>query len=222
MSSISPIGSSTAPETTGPSKALGKDDFLKLLMAQMSNQDPLNPTDDTAFIAQLAQFSSVEQLQSANQNLTNLLVAQAAGNQTAAASLVGKDVQWRSTEAQFAGKPVTLHADLDGPAASVTASLTDASGRTVRTLQVAGAAAGPLAIPWDGKDDAGNALPAGTYTVAVSAKDARGNAVTLTQSSSGRVAGISFAGGTPKLIVDGEPVALADVLEIDQPSPENP
>ncbi len=88
----------TAPSTpaaTG-STALGKDDFLKLLTAQLANQDPLQPVDNQAFIAQLAQFSSLEQLQGVSARLDDLLLATNASTQVTAAALVGKTVEFRS------------------------------------------------------------------------------------------------------------------------------
>ena len=214
-SNISPLSNSAAEAAasrTG-SPALGKDDFLKLLMAQMANQDPLSPMDDTAFVAQLAQFSNVEQLQTANSTLTSLLTASAAANQTAATSMVGKDVQWRSSQVQLGG---TIHAQLAGNAAQVTATISDSTGRTVRTLQVSSASAGALSLPWDGKDDSGNALPPGAYGFDVAASDLRGNAVGVTTAASGHVSGVSFANGVAQLIVDGQAVNLSDVVEIDQ------
>ncbi|HUJ24572.1 MAG TPA: flagellar hook capping FlgD N-terminal domain-containing protein [Myxococcales bacterium] len=216
-SNVSPLSNTAQVAAATPSgPTLGKDDFLKLLMAQMANQDPLSPMDDTAFVAQLAQFSNVEQLQTANSTLSSLLTAQAAGNQTAATSMVGKDVQWRSSQVQLGAGPATLHAQLDSSAAAVTATITDSTGRTVRTLQVADAGAGPLNISWDGRDDSGNALPPGTYGFNVTAADMSGNPVNVTQSASGLVTGISFAGGTAQLIVNGQDVNLSDVIEIDQ------
>jgi flagellar basal-body rod modification protein FlgD len=216
MSSISPIGT-TGSSQPGPSKTLGKDDFLRLLMAQMSNQDPLSPTDDTAFIAQLAQFSSVEQLQSANENLGNLLLAQAAANQTSAAGLVGKDVQFRTTEVQLGTGPATLSAQLDSAATSVSATISDSTGHVVRTLDAGSSPAGALSLAWDGRDESGSPVGPGAYTVSITALDARGNAVPVTQSATGRVSGISFAGGVPRLVVDGQQISLSDVIEIDQP-----
>src|SRR5690242_15281966 len=76
--------------------SLGKDAFLKLLTAQLANQDPLAPVDNTAFIAQLAQFSSVEQLQNVSSRLDSLLLATASANQLSTASLVGKDVGFKA------------------------------------------------------------------------------------------------------------------------------
>src|SRR4028119_2238475 len=76
------------------SQELGKDAFLKLMLAQLANQDPTQPQDSQAFVAQLAQFSSVEQLESANQRLDDILLAQASNSQTAATAMVGNEAAY--------------------------------------------------------------------------------------------------------------------------------
>src|SRR5262245_61991177 len=101
MSSIPSTSTSTptgGDQFTGPGSRteLGKNDFLKLLMAQLSHQDPMSPMDSEAFVAQLAQFASVEQLQGANSRLDGLLVSSAAAQQLSAVSLVGREVTYRS------------------------------------------------------------------------------------------------------------------------------
>ena len=111
MATISPTSLSAATPTyaTSASGTLGKDDFLKLLVKQLQNQDPMNPLDSSQFATQLAQFSSVEQLANINTNLeasisTNQLMAQSIGN-SLASSMIGRDVkasgntlQWNGTD----------------------------------------------------------------------------------------------------------------------------
>jgi flagellar basal-body rod modification protein FlgD len=212
-------GSSGSPGGQTPAtNSLGKDDFLKLLIAQMSNQDPLNPSDSTTWVTQLAQYSEVEQMTSVNSNLQSLILAQSSGNQTAATSLVGKDVSFRSSQLTLAGgQAVPISGTLTADVASVSAQISDASGRVVRTLRSGAAAAGSFRASWDGKDDAGNSLPDGTYSIALAGQDAQGNAVDVLSQGSGRVTGVSYASGSARLIVGGNLVSLADVIEVDQP-----
>src|SRR5689334_22506516 len=133
ISSTTPSPSQAAPAATG-SKELGKDELLKLLTAQLANQDPLQPVDNQAFIAQLAQFSSVEQLQAVSSRLDTLLLATASANQMNTASLVGKDVSFKADGVDVAaGGPSSLQVKVSSRA-TVTAVVQDASGRTVRTL----------------------------------------------------------------------------------------
>jgi flagellar basal-body rod modification protein FlgD len=83
-----------------PKNTLGKDDFLRLLTTQLQHQDPLQPMDAQAFIAQLAQFTSVEELDGLGKKLDTMLLGQASSNQLTTASLVGKDVLLRSPRAR--------------------------------------------------------------------------------------------------------------------------
>lgn len=214
-------GASPPPSSTPQgSNALGKDQFLKLLMAQLTNQDPTSPADSQAFVAQLAQFASVESLNNMSSQLNTLVVAQASANQMSTASLVGKDVAYQSNTVQLVpGQTATVNATLASSASSVTTVIKDGSGRTVRTLRQGAAQAGPVSISWDGRDDNGNPLAAGAYTISVVAADGSAKPVTASTSGSGRVTGVSFQDGVPELLVNGGKVKLADVTEIRQPTP---
>jgi flagellar basal-body rod modification protein FlgD len=200
-----------------PKKELGKDDFLRLLTVQLTNQDPLKPVDNTAFIAQLAQFSSLEQLHNVGSSLETLLLAQASSNQLAVTGLVGKDVLFRSEGVDLAdGATARLTGELP-QGATVTAAIQDASGRTVRTLPLGELEAGRVDVVWDGHDDRGERMPAGHYGVVFSARASDGTAVTVDARARGRVQGVSFGDGGPLLLVGGERVTLSDVLEITTP-----
>jgi flagellar basal-body rod modification protein FlgD len=117
---MDPIGSASTtaspPATTASAVAakgqLGKDDFLKLLTAQLANQDPLQPVDNQAFIAQLAQFSSLEQLQGVSSRLDSLLQATATASQLQTSALVGKTVSYRVGGVEGSG--VVRGVDLTG------------------------------------------------------------------------------------------------------------
>jgi flagellar basal-body rod modification protein FlgD len=203
-----------APEAHGSNK-LGKDEFLKLLMAQLGHQDPTAPTDSEAFVAQLAQFASLELQQNTNASLDNLLVAQAASQQTAVLTMVGRDVTFRTDKISLAdGVASTTSARIQEPAASTTAVIVDSSGRTVRTMQLGPQAAGTFDVTWDGRDDMGNPQPPGTYTVRVTASDAAGKSIEVQQRGAGRVTGISFEDGVPELLLGTEHVKLSDIVEI--------
>ncbi len=158
MSSIASTSSTAAANAAANATAaaaastpiLGQNDFLTLLMAQMQNQDlPLDPTDDTAFVTQLAQFSSVEQLTNMNSTMTELLTAQAGANQTATVSLVGKSVQANNNTVTVStsGTPVTLAGTLSGSAASVTATIVNSSGQTGDTVKSVSARKAPGPAP---------------------------------------------------------------------------
>jgi flagellar basal-body rod modification protein FlgD len=99
---------------------------------------------------------------------------------------------------------------------AVTAVVTDASGRTVRTLAVGSHAAGTFDLGWDGRDDAGRLLPAGSYGVKVAARGPDGSAVAAEARAHGRVGGVTFDGEAAQLLVGGNAVKLSDVVEITQ------
>lgn len=194
---------------------LGKDAFMKLLVAQLGNQDPTAPMDSNAFVAQLAQFSSVELLQGMGSRLDQLLVATAANNQATVMQFVGKDVEFQSDELSLTeGIPASFHADFPGAAEQVTVTITDENGKTVRTMQMDPVEAGDQTFVWDGLDDDGNPCPSGTYGVKVSAKDPDGNAMDVTVRQRGRVDGVSYENGYPELLVGSLRITLADVVEI--------
>jgi len=198
-------------------KALGKDDFLKLLLTQLQNQDPLSPVDNSQMLAQLAQFSSVEQMQSVASGLDSLLLAQASANQMNTASLVGRSVTFRTGTVDWTpgGQPAALQAQL-ADAADLVAVVQDASGRTVRTLQLGHQEAGSVSFTWDGADDRGNQVPAGSYQVVLGAKNAAGEDVGVEMRAHGVVRGVTFEGDAPLLLVGGSRVKLSDVVEITQ------
>jgi flagellar basal-body rod modification protein FlgD len=214
----SATAAATQPFAAPAKKELGKDDFLRLLITQLANQDPLSPVDNQAFIAQLAQFASVEQLQGLGTRLDTLLLAQASTNQMNVAGLVGKEVLFKTDGVDLAaGQPATLQARLSGPASDVTAVVQDASGRIVRTLQLGPRAAGSVDFAWDGLDERGNPCPPGRYRVSVSGRDASDAPVPVDLRARGRVRGVSFDGEAPVLLVGSSRIALPNVVEIGQP-----
>jgi flagellar basal-body rod modification protein FlgD len=197
---------------------LGKDEFLKLLLAQMSHQDPTSPADSSQFVAQLAQFANVEQLQGVNQQLETLLVAQAASNQTQTVGLLGKDVQFKSDKVDFDGvSAAPIRGQLAKDATTVTAAIVDSTGKTVRTVELRGVPQGPIAMTWDGRDADGNTLPKGTYTVRLTAADEKGQNIPVETRGQGRVTGISYEKGYAQLQVGGVTLAMSDIITVSEP-----
>lgn len=200
-------------------KTLGKDDFLKLLVAKLAHQDPLSPVEDEDFVAQLAQFSSLEQLSNMNENLLqdiqwNYLLSQTISN-TMATSLIGRTVKADSSMVylETAGE-TDIAVNLDRTASEVTVTIRDGNGDIVRTLSEGGLDAGDHIINWDGQDDSGVQVTAGAYTIEVSAVDAEGNEFTPDQFVEGKVIGVSYVDGMAMLNVNGQDLPLASVLEV--------
>lgn len=218
---INASAKSTPPSSTdrtGSSK-LGKDEFVKLLMTQLKNQDPTAPSDSQAFVAQLAHFSSVEQLNNVNSSLDDLLLGQAVGAQTQAASLIGKQVEFQKGALQL-GKEgdVTAGASLGGDAADVSVAVLDRNGKTVRTLSLGAQKKGLLPIKWNGLDNEGKRSPAGDYSLRVTARDSGGKTVPAETRTSGMVTGVSFDGGAPVLVLGTQKIGMNDVISISQPA----
>ena len=95
--------------TTNDNSALGKDAFLQILITQLQNQDPTSPMDDREFIAQMAQFSSLEQMQNMTKAMENLLISQEETQLMSYTSFIGKEVKWHELTEELDGnkKPIT-------------------------------------------------------------------------------------------------------------------
>ncbi len=217
--SVSAVQSTGTTQATTPSNQLGKDDFLKLLVTQLQNQDPLNPLEGTEFVSQLAQFSSLEQLTNINgaleQNLqANQAMAQSIGN-SLAATLVGKEVRATADGMHYDGtSSVSLGYSLSADADTVNVKIYDQSGTLVRTIKNLSGDSGDNSFTWDGKNDVGQTMAAGAYTFAVEAKDAKGIAVTASPYLTGKVTSIRFRADGTYFVIDGTEISIANVLEI--------
>lgn len=216
-SAVSPTSSASgAAATSAVQKTLAKDDFLRLLLTQMQNQDPLSPVDNKEMLAQLAQFSSLEQMQGVSDRLDTLLLAQSSTNQLATTGLVGRSVSYRTDAIDWTGTgTASLQGSLAAPAA-VTVVVRDESGKAVRTLQLGARPAGGLEVTWDGKDQNGNTLPAGRYAVSATAKAGAGADAALELRGRGLVRGVTFEGDAPLLLIGGSRVKMSDVVDVTQ------
>jgi flagellar basal-body rod modification protein FlgD len=212
---VSGVNATTGGGPASPApRGVGKEDFLRLLVTQLSNQNPLEPMDGTGFVTQLAQFSSLEQLAGVNERLESLSAAQLGMISGQAVDLVGRTVSFRGNQVGLEeGGRATLAFDLGGPARA-TITVRDAAGRVVRTIEREGLPTGRNELVWDGHGDDGTPLPAGTYTFDVVATGADGELVTADTYARGRVDGISFQGGFPRLRIGAATIEPSEVLEV--------
>ena len=214
---------SSIPTQATAGQALSKqtvtqDDFLKLLIAQLQNQDPLQPMDNQQFAVQLATFNSLEQLIGINDKLGSLQTSQGTTNQFNAASLIGKVVTSNGSALSLqTGKPAAISYQLSADAARVVVNIQDSSGALVRQITVGAQSAGDQSVLWDGKDASGNAAPAGLYHFEVSAFDLNGKQVQASGVIKGAVTGINLSGSEPVLDVDGIEVPLSAVASVGTP-----
>jgi flagellar basal-body rod modification protein FlgD len=170
MSSISDIysslGGQAATATKKKEDSLGQADFLRLMTEQLQHQDPLNPMQNSEFLGQLAQFSTVQGIQGLQSSLDGLGSSLATDQLLRGAALVGRNVLVPSAKMSL-GAEGTVSGVVAAPdAGSVTFEVTDANGQSVRKFTVKADAAGEVSFEWDGKNEAGERLPAGTYGVA--------------------------------------------------------
>ncbi|HKJ89147.1 MAG TPA: flagellar hook capping FlgD N-terminal domain-containing protein, partial [Gammaproteobacteria bacterium] len=146
--------------------------FLKMLVTQMENQNPLDPMKNKEMMSQMAQFSGVEQQIKSNDLLSQLVNQKQQGHSMQAVGLLGKQV-WVKGEPALSTTDGQSHAfrfDLKdgGP---MQAKVTNSAGQVVRTMDLGARGAGVSQATWDGKTDSGLAAPTGTYQIQVSRTD---------------------------------------------------
>ena len=229
-SSIPTTTSTTSTSSTGTSSStsssltsginMGKEDFLKLLTTQLAHQDPLSPADPKDFVAQLSQFSSLEQLINLNTTMgtlgTSMTNLQSSQQMTQGLSLLGKTVKAQGNIFTVnSGEVGDLSYVLNGAASKVTVSISDSSGKVVRTMDLGGKNTGENQISWDGKDSNGNTMADGTYSFKVSALDSKGAAVTAATLVSGTVEEVLQNSGTVYLKINGRLTTLDNIISVD-------
>lgn len=219
VSGLDAAQSGNAQKTTAQSQnVMGKDHFLKLLVAQIQNQDPLNPMDSTGFTAQLAQFSSLEQLQNVNTNLSNLSAAQASLSNAQAVSFIGKTVTAKGSHLEVRdGNADPIQFSLNADAEAVQIGVYDAAGNFIRSLQGGKMSEGRHSINWDGLNQEGNRIAEGKYDFKVLAVDAKNNAVNVTTYTNGKVTGVNYKNGTPYLLANQIEIPLSSVISVAEP-----
>ena len=151
-------------QETTQKKDLGKNEFLELLVAQLNNQNPLEPQENGEFIAQLAQFSQVEGIEKLNSSMGELLSGYQSSQALQASSLVGRKVIV-PTDKAVVDTSETFKGSLVLPVTSsnVYVNVYDSNGKAVSRVNLGQQAAGNVSFMWDGKDSSGNVLPPGTY-----------------------------------------------------------
>ncbi|MCF6239360.1 MAG: flagellar hook assembly protein FlgD, partial [Candidatus Marinimicrobia bacterium] len=196
------------------SNTLGEDDFLTLLVAQLENQDPLEPQSDTEFIAQLAQFSSLEQQTTTNEKLDELIAAQGSSNQMSAFSLLGQKVSAPSDSFYLQGDSLELGFSLDQPAAESSMNIVNSNGDVVVSLNFGEVGAGDNFVSWDGTDSSGNQLPADLYKMEISATDSDGNVLEAQPLIKATVDEINLDTADSVLVTDAGEILLSDVSAV--------
>lgn len=203
--------------------ALGRDTFLTMLVAQLENQDPLNPMDGTDFSAQLAQFSQLEQLMNLNESMEAMAKAFSENSEGDVVSLVGKQVTGNVDVMNVDDGTVSGGFYSLGRSAAVKVAITDASGKIVKNLYQGQKEAGSHMISWDGTDEDGKAVEDGTYNYTVMANTGSGY-TDVPASLTGTVDGVAYNNGKAYLVVSGilmDPESVTAVKNVDDQDGNN-
>ena len=215
LGSAASTGTSTATSNSGTS-SLGMDAFLQLLVTQLQYQDPLSPMDDKEFVAELAQFSSLEQLTEINSGIEGLASIGTEQQLLGAVNFIGKTIEANGTAVSLEeGSATSVTFTLPDAAETCMVNVLDSTGQIVRTVDLGATAAGQVEFSWDGKDYDGNVMDDGQYQVAVTATDADGNVMKVSSTMTGTVSGIQQENGSYYLdIGNGRYVAFTDITNV--------
>jgi flagellar basal-body rod modification protein FlgD len=226
MSTVAPVKASSNTQTTDLSnimkingKLMGKDDFLKLLITQIRYQDPMDPPKNDEFVAQLAQFSSLEGIQNLNENFeksmkSNMLLAQSLSN-SAATTLIGRKVKVATSS--FVLKedaPMPIHFRVPDTMTKVTINIYDKDRTLVATKELGGMSKGDHQFVWNGEDGDGNRLPPGTYSVEVKTVDSGEKDGAARTFLEGTVDSVRFSENGAYLVINGESYGVGNVQEV--------
>lgn len=213
--SQSTAGTSSSTKKDKTDDIMGKEDFLTLLVAQLKNQDPLNPDDPTEFTAQLAQFSSLEQLTNINESLENMAVSNANSDRFATLQTIGKNVIYQDSSFSYNGEDgAQLGYKLDGEASAVTMSI-KRNGATIKTLDGTELSKGNHILNWDGLTESGAVAERGEYTISVSVQTADGTSIAASPLIQSEVTGVDLTGEFGgKLETQAGVVAFSSILGV--------
>jgi flagellar basal-body rod modification protein FlgD len=203
--------SNAATASTAASKTttLGKDDFMKMLLAQLQNQDPLNPMDSKDFTAQLAQFSSLEQLNNLNDTMSSLPTYLKSFGNAQMVNMIGNEALAKGSVINATGSSANIAFSLPQDIKNGEIKIYNENGALVDTLQLGSLQSGINKMTWNCSK-----FSSGKYTFEVNAKDKNGSAVIASTLISGKITGASFKNNEAYLTINGQEVAFSDVVSI--------
>lgn len=210
----------TATDAKKKEAAMGKDQFLTLLLAQLKNQDPLSPMENSDFTAQMAQFSSLEQLFNVNDNLEGLQTLAASQNGTQALNLIGKEIEASGDSVHVGtdGSVSPISFEMPGDANNVTVSIFDENEQLVNVIEAGSLSAGGQTVEWNGRNNNGAPVKSGLYSYTVNAIDGTGDVLTVDTFTRGIVDAISMKNGITLLHVGGQRFMMSDIKQVMLPS----
>lgn len=188
--------------------------FLKLLVAQVQNQDPMAPMDSTEFVSQLAQLTQVEQSVKVNSQMESLRQQLALNGALSETALIGREVTMTSETVTLGDEGSSFLYMLEAPATAVQAQIRDADGKLIRVIDSLPQSEGALhEVVWDGLTDNGTRAENGSYHISIAAVSADGSEGSYNSYSSGSVVAIEYVQGAAWLqLADGRRVKSADII----------
>lgn len=209
-----PSGTAGASATGSGNNTLDQTDFLNLLVAQLKNQDPLEPLDNYQMASQMAQFSMVQSLNGMTESIKNMESSQAAVNNLQAAALVGKKVEVKGSALTLSqGTASEGSYQLDKPG-KLTVRILNDKGSLVRVIETQVSDTQKHQFLWDGKNDQGIAIPDGQYSFQVSAVDAQEGNIEVKTTMVGKVDGVTLDQGKAYLQIGSNKVLLSEIIAI--------
>lgn len=208
-----------ASNTPDHSSSLQQEDFMTILVAQLTHQDPLSPMEDQDMTSQLAEFSSLEQLTSINTGISGLSQSMAQSDMLSAVSFIGKEIKAEGYRVSInEGNVSTIYYGFGEPVSSIFMNIYDSDGGIIRTVELGSKQAGSYQYEWDGKNEDGEDMPDGTYSVGILGTDVDGGSVMVQTEISGKVDAVVNEGGTQYLrLSDGRYLSFMNVKEIVDP-----
>jgi flagellar basal-body rod modification protein FlgD len=214
ITSTMPSVSATTPATTTGTGLKGTtDEFLKLFMAQLQQQDPFNPTSGADMVAQLAQLSSVEQAKQTNTELSDISAAQSSAASAGLSSLIGRDCSATAgtfSIASSGGAPPPVGITSTSATKGASIVIDDANGKEIRRIPIPDGSTA-TSIQWDGKDANGAAVPPGNYKLAVDTGKGTG---TIDAQWQGKVSAVELTADGPRLRIGDVLLAPSDIRTI--------
>jgi flagellar basal-body rod modification protein FlgD len=213
----------TTTTTATDSVQADQDKFMKRLVTQLQNQDPLNPMDNAAMTSQLAQLSTVTGINKVNSTLESLRSDIASSQSQSAISMIGKGILVEGKGIELATSTAddgtktsssVFGIDLASAAQSVTIAIQDSTGKTVRTMAMTNADVGTYPITWDGTQDDKTAAPAGSYTFTVTATSAGRTLTDAKPLQLAAVASVSTGSGGAKLNTSLGQFTMSEIKEV--------
>ncbi|MCC6278007.1 MAG: hypothetical protein IT289_08845 [Oligoflexia bacterium] len=199
---------------------LGKDDFLKLMLTQMKHQDPMNPMQSHEMAAQLAQFTSLEQLFNVNKNLEAIGKGQEPTQKYEALNLLGKSIKADARQIFHQGGESNseLRFGLYGDTVKGKVTISDETGKTIKSWDLGPLKKGQNRIVWNGTDKDEREVKAGRYFFSIEAENTSGKKVGVQTETSGLITGINYTAEGPILMVGDQAVRLSDIQKIEDDS----